>query len=171
MLARTWRQQKRVKCSRKIYRKAQSKTDGLPFHRFKYHCSSGLLLDSWKDAEKSKSDWCFLACIKHCELLGSTPGMHLWKCILLTGRHLDLTEGCWELTLNTCDIGLPWWLSGKKNLPAKQEMWVQSLGQEDALEKEMATHSSILVWKIPRTEDPDRLQFMRLQKSWIKLSN
>ena len=36
-----------------------------------------------------------------------------------------------------------------KNLPAKQEMWVQSLGQEEPLEKEMATHSSILAWRIP----------------------
>ena len=44
-----------------------------------------------------------------------------------------------------------------KNLPAKQEMWVQSLGWEDPLEKEMATHSSILAWKIPRTDEPGRL--------------
>ena len=40
-----------------------------------------------------------------------------------------------------------------KNLPAKQEMWAQSLGQEHPLEKEMATHSSILAWEIPRTEE------------------
>ena len=39
-------------------------------------------------------------------------------------------------------------------------MWVQSLGQEDPLEKGMATHSSILAWKIPRTEEPGRLQSM-----------
>ena len=39
-----------------------------------------------------------------------------------------------------------------KNLPAKQETWVLSLGQEDPLEKEMATHSSILAWRIPWTE-------------------
>ena len=45
-----------------------------------------------------------------------------------------------------------------KNLPAIQETWVQSLGQEDPLEKEMATHSSVLVWRIPWTEEPDRLQ-------------
>ena len=38
-----------------------------------------------------------------------------------------------------------------------QETWVQSLGQEDPLEKEMATHSSILAWEIPRTEEPGRL--------------
>ena len=45
-----------------------------------------------------------------------------------------------------------------------QEMWVQSLGQEDPLEKEMANYSSILAWKISRTEEPGGLQFMRLQR-------
>ena len=45
-----------------------------------------------------------------------------------------------------------------------QETWVQSLGQEDPLEKEMATHSSILAWKIPWTEESGRLQFMESQK-------
>ena len=50
-------------------------------------------------------------------------------------------------------------LSGSvvKNLPAMQEMWVQSLGQEDLLEKKMATHSRILAWKIPWTEEPGEL--------------
>ena len=43
-----------------------------------------------------------------------------------------------------------------------QETWVQSLGQEDPLEKEMATHSSILAWEIPWTEEPGRLQSMLL---------
>ena len=47
-----------------------------------------------------------------------------------------------------------------KNLPAIQETTVQFLGQEDALEKEMATHSSILAWKIPWAEEPGRLQSM-----------
>ena len=41
-----------------------------------------------------------------------------------------------------------------KNLPAMQETWVQSQDQEDSLEKEMATHSSILAWRIPWTEEP-----------------
>ena len=50
------------------------------------------------------------------------------------------------------------------NLPAKQETWVQPLGQEDPLEKEMATHSSILAWNIPWTEEPSRLQSMGLQR-------
>jgi len=42
-----------------------------------------------------------------------------------------------------------------KNPPAKQETWVQSLGWEDALEKKMATHSSILAWKVQWTEEPN----------------
>ena len=59
-----------------------------------------------------------------------------------------------------------------KNLSANagdQETWVQSLGQEDSLEKEMTTHSSILAWKIPWTEEPGRLQFMGLQSlgNWL----
>ena len=48
-----------------------------------------------------------------------------------------------------------------KNLPAVQEMQLQSLGQEDPLEKEMATHSSILVWRMPWTEESGGLQFLR----------
>ena len=44
--------------------------------------------------------------------------------------------------------GVPWWLSGKV-LPAMREMWVLSLGWEDPLEEEMATHSSVLAWRIP----------------------
>ena len=49
-----------------------------------------------------------------------------------------------------------------KNLPAMQETWVQPLGQEDLLEKAMATHSSILAWRIPWT-DPGRLHSMASQ--------
>ena len=51
-----------------------------------------------------------------------------------------------------------------KNLPAVQETWVRSLGWEDPLEKEMATHSSILAWKIPWTEEPGGLQSMGSQR-------
>ena len=47
-----------------------------------------------------------------------------------------------------------------KHLPAMQETWVQFLGREDPLEKEMAIHSSILAWKIPWTEEPGSLQSM-----------
>ena len=51
-----------------------------------------------------------------------------------------------------------------KHLVAMQETWVQSLGQEDPLEKEMVTHSSILALKIPWTKKPGRLQSMELQR-------
>ena len=52
-----------------------------------------------------------------------------------------------------------------KHLPAIWETQVQSLGWEDLLEKEVATHSSILAWEIPWTQDPGKLQSMGLQKS------
>ena len=51
-----------------------------------------------------------------------------------------------------------------KSLPAVWETSIRSLGQEDPLEKEMAAHSSTLVWKIPRTEEPGRLQSMGSQR-------
>ena len=47
-----------------------------------------------------------------------------------------------------------------KNLPAMQETWVRSLGWEDPLEEGMATHSNVLAWRIPGTEEPGGLQFM-----------
>ena len=52
-----------------------------------------------------------------------------------------------------------------------QEMWVQSLSWEDPLEKEMATHSSILAWENLWTEEPGGLQSMGSQKSWTQFSN
>ena len=55
-----------------------------------------------------------------------------------------------------------------KNPPAKQETWDGSLGQEDALEKGMATYSSILAWEIPWTEEPSGLQNTGSQKSWTR---
>ena len=51
-----------------------------------------------------------------------------------------------------------------KRLPTMRETWVRSLGREDPLEKEIATHSSVLAWKIPWTEDPGRLQSMGSQR-------
>ena len=51
-----------------------------------------------------------------------------------------------------------------KRLPTMQETGVQSLGWEDLLEKEMETHSSILAWRIPWMEEPDKLQSMGLQR-------
>ena len=69
----------------------------------------------------------------------------------------------WTLSFN---MGLPWWLMGK-NLPTeqeRQETWVRALGQEDPLEKGMATHSSMLAWRILWTEEPGGLQSMALQR-------
>ena len=63
------------------------------------------------------------------------------------------------------DLGFPGG-SEIKNLPAMQETRVQSLGWEDRLEESMATHSSILAWRIPWTEEPGGLQFMGSHKSW-----
>ena len=51
-----------------------------------------------------------------------------------------------------------------KNLLAVQETWIQYLGRDDPLEKEIATHSSVLAWKIPRTEESGGLPFMGLQR-------
>ena len=55
-------------------------------------------------------------------------------------------------------------VSEVKNLPEMKEMWAQSLGEEDPLEKEMATHSSILAWENSMTEEPSGLQFMGSQR-------
>ena len=68
-----------------------------------------------------------------------------------------------EILFSFPDSGLPWWLRGLKCLPAMQETWVQSLGQEDPLEKEMATHSSTLAWKIPWT---DSMGLQRVGHDW-----
>ena len=68
------------------------------------------------------------------------------------------------------DRRLPWWLRWQKRLPTMQEIWVRFLGWEDPLEKEMATQSSILAWKIPWTEEAGRLQSTGLQRvrhDWV----
>ena len=66
---------------------------------------------------------------------------------------------------------LPWCPQMVKNLPAVQETQVQSLGWEDPLEKEIATHSSKLAWKIPWTEEPGQATVHGVAKSWICLSD
>ena len=62
-------------------------------------------------------------------------------------------------------MGLPRWLSGKAQWSSMQGMQVLSLGQDDPLQKEMATHSSILAWEISWAEEPGRLQSMGSQES------
>ena len=58
-----------------------------------------------------------------------------------------------------------------KNPPSIQETWVQWLGWEDPLDEGMATHSSILAWRIPETEESGGVQSMGIAKSWIQLSD
>ena len=58
-----------------------------------------------------------------------------------------------------------------KNLPATLETWVRSLGQKDPLEEEMATHSSILTWRIPMNRGTWRATIHRVTNSWTWLSN
>ena len=76
----------------------------------------------------------------------------LWRILLLVKGNLELANAP-SMVAQTV-----------KCLPTMQETQVQSLGREDPLEKEMATHSSILAWKVPRTEEPGGLQFMWLQR-------
>ena len=61
-------------------------------------------------------------------------------------------------------LGLPWWLSGKESTCQGRRYGVQSLGQENPLEEGMATHSSVLAWRIPWTEEPGGLQSLRSQR-------
>ena len=77
-----------------------------------------------------------------------------------------IIEKAWEFQKNTyfCFTGASLVAQMIKHLPAMRETWVRSLGLEDALEKEMATHSSILAWRIPWTEEPGGLQSMRSQR-------
>ena len=69
----------------------------------------------------------------------------------------DTTE---QLSLSYNNMGISLVAQTVKNLPVIQETRVLSLGWEDPLEKEMASHSSILAWRIPRTEEPEGLQSM-----------
>ena len=87
-----------------------------------------------------------------------------------------VTGGDIEWRENHFSLGLEGFLGGSvvKNPPGMQETqetWVQSLDREDALEKEMATHSSILAWRIPWTEKCDGLQSMGSQRVRTRLSN
>ena len=70
--------------------------------------------------------------------------------------------------------GLPWWLRQVKNLPAVLETWVRGLGEENPLEKGMAIPSSILAWRIPRTEETAELKSMgsqRVRHDWATNSS
>ena len=87
---------------------------------------------------------------------------------LLVNFQLTINVTCSQLTTVWLWINNPFLslvAQSVKNLPAMQETQVQFLDQEDALEKEMTTHSSILAWSIPWTKEPGRLQSMGSQES------
>ena len=104
----------------------------------------------------------------------------LYHCLLLLNKYLNLFHlsfFIWKIRITNTHLAklytdrwnqlckvLRKWTSlvaqMVKHLPTMQETWVQSLGQEDLLAKEMATHSSIVAYKIPSTEQPGRLQSM-----------
>ena len=96
----------------------------------------------------------------------TSPSSQIW-----TGRR-NITDFTFLVRLVTWQrgkdfveiVGLPCVAQMVKNLPAMQETWVWSLVQEDPLEKGMATHCSMLAWRIPWTEEPGRLQSMGLQR-------
>ena len=70
----------------------------------------------------------------------------------------------WPSAMKTQSLGASLLAQTVKNLPAMQQTWVQSLDWEHPLEKGMATHSSILAWRFPWTEEPGGLQFMGSQR-------
>ena len=81
------------------------------------------------------------------------------------GDHLEIQTKLRSLTLRCSSVPTASLVAQTvKNLPAMQEAQVRSLGREDPLEKETATHSSILAWEIPWTEEPGRLQLMGSQR-------
>ena len=84
--------------------------------------------------------------------------------LLIPASFLPSQKSFWASGSGTAIIGASLVAQLVKNLPAMQETWVRSLGQEDPLEKETATHSSILAWEITWTEEPGRIQLMRLQE-------
>ena len=88
--------------------------------------------------------------------INTGKGRRKKKCI--RGTKSELLTG-WEAAVHEASLA-----QMVKNLPAMQETWIRSLGQEDPLEKGLAIDFSILAWRIPRIEEPDRLQFVGSQR-------
>ena len=86
------------------------------------------------------------------------PPYYFHPNILPNQCHVDIITWFWNKVAHGGSFG-----TVLTNLPANPRDWVQSLGQEEQLEKGMVTHSSILAWRIPWTEEPGQLQSMGLQ--------
>ena len=93
----------------------------------------------------------------------------LWQVAMPSSRGFSQPKDGPLISWVLCIAGLVAQMG--KNLPAMQETWVRSLGWEDPLEEGIATHSSILVWRIPWTEEPGGLQSMGSQKSQMQVSD
>ena len=105
--------------------------------------------------------------IKRCLLLEKESYDKPRQCIKKQ-RHHFANKGLYGQSYGSSIVGLV--VLMVKNLPAMKETWVRSLVWEDPLEKGMATHSSILAWRMPWTEEPGGLQSMGLQ-SWTQPSD
>ena len=125
------------------------------------------------DQSLSRADFLQHHGLYHTRLLCSSlsPGVFSNSCPLSWWCHPMISSSL--TSFSSCPQSfLP---SGQmvKNLPAMQETRIWSLGQKDTLEKGMATYSSILVWKIPQTEEPGRLQYIRMHRvaqAWSNLA-
>ena len=89
------------------------------------------------------------------------------KNLAVINLHKKAGSLTWIFSYIAFNLGLPRWLNSKRICLPMQEaqMWVWSLGWEDPLEKEMTTHSSILAWRIPWSEEPGRPQSMEVQRT------
>ena len=92
--------------------------------------------------------------------------IYTWPCMIITMYVLTFLLNIDSYHISRASLVAQW----VKRLPTMRETWVQSLGREDPLEKEVATHSSTLAWRIPWTEKPGRLQSMGSQRvghDWV----
>ena len=105
--------------------------------------------------------------VTHSRILqpGESQGQRSYPCWAAVYGVAQSRTRLMRLSSSSSSIGLGFpGGSAVNNLPTRQEMWVQSLCQEDPLKKEMATHSSILAWKISWTEETSGLQSIGLQR-------
>ena len=109
-----------------------------------------------------------------CKKINRRSKLYFLNLINLKKRFTISDSGSWNpsiLCSSSAEGGFTGCPGGKESIcQCMQKTWVRSLGQEESLEKEMATHSRILAWEIPGTEEPGRLQSIGLQKSQTRLS-
>ena len=103
--------------------------------------------------------------MKMCKREGRIPSMYTdWDSGYTAHTSVQFINYVNQLYFDKVNYGASLVAQRLKRLPPMRETWVRSLGREDPLEKEMATHSSILAWRIPWTEEPDRQQSMGSQR-------